>query len=161
MRDYEPATSDSGLAGGVISDDEVADAMKSLHTAEIDAINGYEEARHDAEGGGMTPLFQRLIVLHTKNAADLAVELHRSGVPAGDDGSFMTTVNRTIMGVRSLFGGLGESVVPGLIDGETRNAHRYERALELPALPPSAREACRNNVSRIEEAIAEMRGIKP
>jgi uncharacterized protein (TIGR02284 family) len=151
---------DARIGGDVIADDKVADELKSLHTAEIDAINGYEEARHDAEGGGMSPLFQELITLHTKNAADISAELRRSGVPASDDGSFMTTVHRTIFSVRSLFGGLGESVVPGLIDGETRNVHRYDRALGLTALPPSAREVCAANHARLEQAIEKMRLIK-
>jgi uncharacterized protein (TIGR02284 family) len=152
---------DQALAGGaLIADDKVADELKSLHTAEIDAINGYEEARHDAEGGGMSPLFRELITLHTRNAADLAAELHRSGVPASDDGSFMTTVHRTIFSVRSLFGGLGESVVPDLIDGEMRNAHHYERTLAMPALPPIARDICADNLARLEAAIEQMRLIK-
>ena len=33
------------------------------------------------------------------------------------------------MGIRSLFGGLDESVLPGLIDGEKRNLTSYNEAL--------------------------------
>jgi uncharacterized protein (TIGR02284 family) len=159
MPDDEGATPETAGAQ-LIEDAAVADELKSLHTAAIDSINGYEEARLDAEGGGMTPLFQELITLHTRNAADLAAELHRSGVPAGDDGSFMSTVNRTIMSIRSLFGGLGESVLPGLIDGEERNVSHYDRALELPALPPTARGVCLNNRTRLEDAIEKMRSFR-
>ncbi len=161
MGDFEQPTVDMPVGGDVIEDEKVLDEFKSLHTAAIDSINGYEEARRDAVGGGVTSLFQELIALHTKNAADLAAELTRSGAPASDDGSFMTTVNRTIMGVRSLFGGLGESVVPGLIDGEQRNVSHYERALALAGLPPSARAVCETNRQRLVDVIEEMRQPRP
>ena len=49
----------------------------------------------------------------------------------------MTAVHKTIMDVRSMFDGLDESVLPGLIDGEKRNVAKYDAALSrrrrLPA----------------------------
>jgi hypothetical protein len=55
--------------------------------------------------------------------------------PRGDKGSFMTLVHQTIMDVRSLFNGLDESVLPGLIDGEKRNASKYDDALQNTKTP--------------------------
>lgn len=40
--------------------------VSSLHTAAIDARNGYTEALEDAEGKGLTAVFQDMIQLHTR-----------------------------------------------------------------------------------------------
>lgn len=110
-------------------DQQLLDHLKSLHTAAIDARNGYREALDDAEGNGMTPLFREMIALHEGHAGALGSELSRAGEKPDDTGSFMSTVHKTIMDVRSLFNGLDASVLPGLIDGEKRNASKYDQAL--------------------------------
>src|SRR5579859_4080499 len=134
--------------------------LKSLHAAAIDARSGYEEARDDAEGRDTRPLFQAMIAVHTKNADDLAHVLQRSGAPVGEDGSFMTTVNRTVMSLRSLLGGLGENVVPALIHAEQHNLSRYDDVLTSADAPSDVREILLKNRQRLEEAIARMRTLK-
>jgi uncharacterized protein (TIGR02284 family) len=111
--------------------------LKSLHTAAVDARNGYQEALKDAEGRGMTPVFQDMMILHDDHAAELARELVKANELPDDEGSFMTTVHKTIMDVRSLFNGLDESVLPGLIDGEKRNISKYDEALKQAGMPAS------------------------
>ena len=138
----------------------VLEHVKSLHTASIDARNGYEEARDDAHGAGMTPLFHEMIALHTKNAADLAHVLERSGERADEHGSFMSEVHKAVISVRSLFGGLGKSVIPGLIDGEKRNVSHYDHVLDDAETPPDIRETLLHNRERLEEAIAKMEALK-
>jgi hypothetical protein len=76
----------------------------------------------------MTALFREMIALHDGHANELARELTRNNELADDEGSFMTTVHKTIMEVRSMFDGLDESVLPGLIDGEKRNVSKYDAA---------------------------------
>jgi uncharacterized protein (TIGR02284 family) len=136
------------------------DQLKTLHTHAVDARNGYEEALHDAEGHGMTPLFRDMIVLHTTNADELSALLTRLGQQPDQNGSFMTIVHRTIMSVRSLFGGLDESVVPGLIDGEKRNVARYADALEARDMSAEVRPLLEKQRHRIESAIVAMEGVK-
>jgi uncharacterized protein (TIGR02284 family) len=113
------------------------DHLKSLHTSAVDARNGYREALRDTEGKeaestAMTALFRDMIALHDGHANELARELTRNNELADDEGSFMTTVHKTIMEVRSMFDGLDESVLPGLIDGEKRNVGKYDAALKAP-----------------------------
>lgn len=113
------------------------DHLKSLHTSAIDARNGYREALRDtgsqkAESTAMTALFRDMIALHDSHATEIARELTRNNELADDEGSFMTVVHKTIMDVRSMFNGLDESVLPGLIDGEKRNVGKYDTALEAP-----------------------------
>ena len=43
----------------------------------------------------------------------------------------MTNVHRTIIGIRSLFGGLDDSILPGLIDGEKRLVGCYDETLRV------------------------------
>ncbi len=135
----------------------IVDHMKALHTGAIDARVGYREALHDAEESNMTLLFQNMIALHTKNANELAVALTNSGETADEDGSFMGTIHRTVMSIRSLFGGLNESVLPGLIDGEERNLSYYDETLRLPNLPPMTRVLLENQKNRLVAAIVSMK----
>lgn len=137
-------------------DTDLIDALKTLHTHAIDARNGYEEALDDAEGRGMTPLFRDMISLHNENADELSAELRRLGQRPDDNGSFMSTVHRTIMSIRSLFGGLDASVVPGLVDGEKRNVSAYADALKQQDIKGETRGLLEKQRARIEAAIAVM-----
>jgi uncharacterized protein (TIGR02284 family) len=140
-------------------DQQLRNELEKLHTAAIDARNGYQEAAKDADGKGMTPLFLELITLHQDHAAALSQVLVGAGAMPDDSGSLMSTVHKTIMDVRSLFNGLDESVLPGLIDGETRNVAKYDEAIQLGrssevgALLAAQRGA-------IQQKIAEMQSIK-
>jgi uncharacterized protein (TIGR02284 family) len=132
------------------------DQLKSLHTAAVDARKGYEEALEDSGKAGLTDLFRDMINLHDRHADDLAGRLIASGEVADENGSFMATVHRTIMAVRALFGGLDESVLPGLIDGEQRNADHYREAL-ADIDERIARDLVARHQADIEAAIARMR----
>jgi uncharacterized protein (TIGR02284 family) len=138
-------------------ENDVLEQLKSLHTHAIDARHGYEEALHDAEGRGLTSLFREMIALHGHNAGELSSALVQAGAKVNDDGSFMSVVHRTIMSIRSLFDGLGESVLPGLIDDEERNKTAYDKALAMPALPADTRSLLTKQRDRIEAAISGMR----
>ena len=137
-------------------DQPLIDHLKSLHTAAIDARNGYQEALKDAEGRGMTPLFADMIALHEGHAEALARELTAAGVKADDQGSFMTVVHKTIMDVRSLFGGLDQSVLPGLIDGEKRNVSKYDDALKYSGSSPGITSLLTTQRNKIAQKIAQM-----
>jgi len=112
---------------------EHIESLKRLHTILIDSKHGYEDALADAEGHGMTQVFRDMIALRIKDGGEIATELATLGEKADDKGSFMTTVNRAIISLRSLFGGLDESILPGLIDAEKRIVSNYDSALESAA----------------------------
>jgi uncharacterized protein (TIGR02284 family) len=133
------------------------DQLKSLHTAAIDARNGYTEALDNAKGKGLSPLFDDMIVMHSQNADELASELRRLGEKADESGSFMTAVHRTIMNVRSMFNGLGDNVLPGLIDGEMRNLKHYNDVLETPHAWAELKPVLLTEHGRIEASIVRMR----
>ncbi len=139
---------------------DLIDELKKLHCQAVDARKGYEEALDDAEGRGMSPLFKRMIALHAANAAELCSPLQAAGEAPDQDGSFMSHIHRTIMSVRGLFGGLDESVLPGLIDGEERNASGYDDALKMPDVPADLLGVLTTQRRRIETEIAGMKTVK-
>jgi uncharacterized protein (TIGR02284 family) len=131
------------------------DHMKSLHTTVVDARKGYEEALKDAEGKGLTPLFRDMIALHQSHADALAADLARHGEKVDDQGSFLSTIHRTVISIRSLFGGLDESILPGLIDGEERVLGYYDEA--LTDCPPSETAMLSAQRSALNAKINEMK----
>jgi uncharacterized protein (TIGR02284 family) len=139
---------------------DMIDELKKLHTNAVDARKGYEEALADAEGRGMTPLFKRMIALHSSNASELGSQLQASGEMPDQDGSFLAHVHRTILSIRGLFGGLDESVLPGLLDGEERNASCYDDAMKMADAPADLRTLLTRQRGRIETEIAAMKDVK-
>jgi uncharacterized protein (TIGR02284 family) len=105
------------------------DTLKTLHTALIDSRNGYQEALDDAEGKGLTPLFEKMIALRDTDAAELAQHLTQLGEPVDNEGSFMSTVHRTVISIRAVLTGLNHSILPALIDGEERIIGYYDDAI--------------------------------
>lgn len=128
--------------------------MKSLHTTIVDARNGYEEALKDAEGKGLTPLFRDMIALHQSHAEALAADLARHGEKVDDKGSFLSTIHRTVISIRSLFGGLDESILPGLIDGEARVVSYYDEA--LTDCPPTETATLAKQRAELQAKIDQM-----
>lgn len=141
-------------------DTEIKDHLKSLHTSAIDARNGYREALEDAEGKGMTPLFRDMMALHQSNAEELGRQLTKVNELPDEEGSFMTVVHKTIMDVRSLFNGLDESVLPGLIDGEKRNVSKYDDVLRKSKARPDIAALLTAQRDKISQKIAQMQTQK-
>ena len=141
-------------------DSGILNHLKSLHTSAIDARKGYQEALEDAEGKGMTPLFREMVALHEGNAGELASELTKAGEAPDDKGSFMSVIHKTIMDVRSLFNGLDESVLPGLIDGEKRNVGKYDDAVKDTKPPADIAALLNAQRGKIAQKIAQMEAQK-
>lgn len=152
---------EEGALNAIVPDQDTVDHLKSLHTGAIDARNGYQEALQDAEGKGMSPLFREMIALHQRHADALAGELGKAGVQADESGSFMSTIHKTIMDIRALFGGLDASVLPGLIDGEKRNVGGYDDALKTALPQASLAGLLTQQRADLIKKIVEMEAMKP
>jgi uncharacterized protein (TIGR02284 family) len=139
----------------------IEDTLKALHTSAIDARNGYDEALKDADGPqDLAGLFSKMRGLHDQHAAELALHLERLGESADDDGSFMSTVHRVIMDIRAWFGGLDETVLSGLIDGEMRNIAKYDSALSDNAVPSDIMRMLSDQRTRLSSALDAMQVLK-
>ena len=87
---------------------------------------GLQRGVDGRRGQGSDGVVREFIDLRTRHHTELHEMLRDSGQTPDDSGSFMSTVHRTVIKVRSLFSGLDESVLPGLIDGEKRIVEYYE-----------------------------------
>jgi uncharacterized protein (TIGR02284 family) len=137
--------------------DDINDDLVSLYNRAVDARHGYEEALAQAEGKGLTRLFRELIDIHTRNGEELSAYLIGIGHRPDDEGTFMSTVHRTIMDVRSVFGGLGESVLPGLIDGEERNVEKYDDVLQRTDVAAPLKGELARQKGRLESVLTAMK----
>ena len=139
---------------------EHIESLKSLHTVLIDSRNGYQEALKDADGRGLTSLFSSMIALRTADAGALASELTDLGERVDDSGSFMSAVHRAIISIRSLFGGLDSSVLPGLIDGEERIVGFYEEAIAASPQGSTENAMLIQQRDTLRQKISEMKALQ-
>jgi uncharacterized protein (TIGR02284 family) len=130
--------------------------LKSLHTSEINARNGYEEAIGASDASSLTPLFSDMVGVHELNAQEIAAVLTGLSEEVDSDGTLMSVIHRTIIEVRSIFNGLGESMLPSLIDGEKRNVELYDEALKADAVPPAIEKMLTDQRGRIQDRIDAM-----
>lgn len=141
--------------------DSATDSLKALHTAAIDSRNGYDEALKESDNPqDLAAVFARMSALHGENAAQLAEQLHLLGEKPDEDGSFMSTVHQVVMDVRSWFNGLGTSVLPGLIDGETRNIETYDDAIADVVQTPDILEVLVAQRARLFEALDALKAME-
>jgi uncharacterized protein (TIGR02284 family) len=110
---------------------EQRDALAALYTTLVDSRNGYQEAAKDAGPDGLVSLFKSMIALHQSAIVELEPLVRQTGAEPDADGSFMSTVHRTVVSLHSMLTGLDETVLPGFIDGETRILERYDAAIRV------------------------------
>jgi len=130
------------------------DALTSLYTALVDSRNGYDEAAKDAGKSGLVSLYQEMIALRRQSIAELEPLLLKAGLTPDRDGSYMSTVHRTIISFQSMLTDLDESVLPGFIDGEKRILKTYDEAIVHSGDPD--REVLTRQRAELIERIAEM-----
>lgn len=106
-----------------------ANSLSALHTALVDSRNGYTEALNDAGKAGLVTLFEEMIALRQEATVELEPLLAAVGLRPDDDGSYMSTVHRTIISLQSMITDLDETVLPGFIDGERRIVGYYDDAI--------------------------------
>ena len=66
-----------------------------------------------------------------ESAACMRILLRAQGDQQANDGSFKSTVHCAIVSVRSLFDRLGESVLPGLINGGGKECAALRQGVDL------------------------------
>jgi uncharacterized protein (TIGR02284 family) len=133
---------------------EYSNSLSALHTTLIDSRNGYTEALNDAGKAGLVTLFEEMIALRQEATVQLEPLLQRVGVAPDEDGSFMSTVHRTIISMQSMLTDLDETVLPGFIDGEQRIIGYYDDAISKA--PASDRDVLVRQRSSLLERIEEM-----
>lgn len=113
----------------MVDQNEENDKFQDLLTVVIDSRNGYREALDDTKLANMAAFFASMLELKDRHVIGLEGLLRQRGQVPDESGSFLTTINRAIFSIRSVFGGVDENVLPGLIDGETRIISYYDDAI--------------------------------
>lgn len=135
------------------------DALKSLHTALIDAGKGYVVAEKDAESPELKRIFQKMSALHEQAHAQVHAILAAKGEKADDAGSFMSTVNKAVVAVRAAVTGLDRRSLSSFASGEERIVADYDKAIEAHAAEVEVVETLRRQRSSLVEMIAEMKSL--
>ena len=95
-----------------------------------------------------------MVALRRQAIAELEPLIVATGLKPDKDGSYMSTVHRTIISFQSMLTDLDESVLPGFIDGEKRILEMYGEAITRSGDPD--REVLTRQRAELIERIAEM-----
>jgi hypothetical protein len=112
--------------------DDRADAIEgivTLHTRTVDAMKGYAKMVQNAETK-FRPVAQQFHDVHTRHAAALSVMLASAGREVDENGSFIGTVNATVVSLRAFFDEIDEDVMESVRSGEDHVLKAFDGALE-------------------------------
>ena len=132
-------------------------SLASLHTALVDACNGYQEAIARATATEVKVILQRVKALHDKAHAEIHEALLARGFRPDDAGSFMSTVHKAVISVRSAVTGLGDGSLSSFASGEERIVADYDKAIEGNPEDKALIAMLEGQRARLEAAIGEMR----
>lgn len=131
-------------------------SIVELHTALIDACNGYDEAIKDARKPDLVALFQRAKSLHEKEHANIHAILSARGATPDDKGSFMSTIHETVISVRSAIVGLDKGSLSSFAAGEERMIEAYDEAIRSNGDDAAVCTALEQQRSELVELVGEM-----
>ena len=135
------------------------ESLKTLHTALIDAKDGYVEAEKDAENGALKSLFREMIDLHQRAHEDVHALLVEKGEKPDERGSFMSTVHETVIAVRSAVTGLDHGALSSFASGEERIVKTYDDAIKGSSGDTSVIEILNRRRTALLSKIAEMKRL--
>ena len=97
--------------------DGALDAMIALHTRSLDTEQGFAKMVEKAEPA-FRPIAQRFGDLHARHVTRLGAMVRELGGEPDADGSFMGTVNRAVVTLRSVFDQIDDDVMVQVRNGE-------------------------------------------
>jgi uncharacterized protein (TIGR02284 family) len=136
-----------------------AENLKKLHTALVDTRAAYELALKDTDDEDVARVCKEMISLrHTDHQ-----ELHQSLILAGEEpdenGSFMSVVHETVIGIRAALTGISKKTLPAFASGEEYIIEEYDLALREVSGDPKMTEILTRQKETLLAKIAEMRAL--
>jgi uncharacterized protein (TIGR02284 family) len=133
--------------------------LKKLHTALVDTQAAYELALKDTDDEEVARLCKEMISLrHTDH-----LELHQSLVLAGEvpdeNGSFMSVIHETVVGVRAALSGISKKTLPAFASGEEHIVEEYDGALREISGDAKITEVLERQKQNLLKKIAEMKRL--
>ena len=134
-----------------------AERLKELHTALVDTRAAYELALKDTDDEEVGRICKEMISLrHTDH-----LELHQSLILAGEvpdeNGSFMSVVHETVVGVRAALTGISKKTLPAFVSGEESIVEEYNETLREASEEPNLTEVLTRQKENLLGKIADMR----
>ncbi len=134
------------------------DALADLHTALVDARKGYEEAIEKSDDARLTTLFREMHSLHGSAHGDIHGILSAKGAHPDDDGSFMGTVHKAVISVRSAVVGLDDNSLASFASGEENTLDKYDEAIREES-DAGVTQTLRSHRDRLAAKIGEMKRL--
>jgi uncharacterized protein (TIGR02284 family) len=103
--------------------------VKNLHTALIDTRAAYELALKDTEDADVAGICREMISLRHSDHLDLHQSLILAGEVPDENGSFMSMIHETVIGVRAAISGISKKTLPTFASGEEDIVKLYDEAL--------------------------------
>lgn len=144
------------LAYGRDRAERATDALATLHTRIVDALAGFETMVDKAEPA-FRPVAERFRTLHAHHAERIALMLSDAGRAPDDSGSFMSTLNRTVVSLRAFFDEIDEDVMESIRDGEKHVLDAFGEA--IAAVPAPRAEALSVLQAELSALLAETRHL--
>lgn len=123
--------------------------LAALHTAIIDAREGYSKAIEKAEDSDVLERLRAVDALHQAAHADIHRMLSTHGDKADDEGSLMGSVHKAVVTARSAILGLDDASLSAFASGEENTLEAYDEAIDETTNP-----ADRTTLQRHREALA-------
>jgi uncharacterized protein (TIGR02284 family) len=138
---------------------EFTEELKSLHTQLVDSMEGYRAALEELQDPKVSALVSGMIAMRSAHHRQLDQCLHAMGEVPDESGSFMSNIHRTIIKIRSVFTGVDENIVPGLIDGESRILEQYGDCIRAGDRPDVV-EVLQRQSRELAQKIHEMEALR-
>jgi uncharacterized protein (TIGR02284 family) len=138
---------------------EFTEELKSLHTQLVDSLEGYQAALEELKDPKVSALVSGMVTMRSSHHRQLDRCLHAMGEQPDESGSFMSNVHRTIIKIRSVFTGVDENIIPGLIDGDSRILEQYRETIRAGDRPDAV-EMLQKQSSELAQKIHEMEALR-
>ena len=135
-----------------------AENLKKLHAALVDTGSAYELALKDTDDEDVVRVCKKMISLrHTDHR-----ELHQSLILAGEEpdenGSFMSVVHETVIGLRAALTGISKKTLPAFASGEEYIIEEYDLALREASGDPKMTEILARQKETLSAKICSFTG---
>ena len=132
-------------------------ALADLHSLSVDTHLGFQKMAEKAEPD-FRPIAQQFSALHERQVSSLQKILRDMGGVPDDNGSFMGTVNRAVVTLRSLFDAIDSGVMDQVRSGEQSVLEAFDHAIAA-GLPKDHSEALTQMKGELTSLLQETRHL--
>jgi uncharacterized protein (TIGR02284 family) len=135
-----------------------SESLADLHTALIDARDGYAKALEKTHDPDALRYFRIMDTLHAVAHAEIHRMLAARGEDIDEDGSLMGAVHKAVVSVRSAVIGLDEGFFSAFASGEENNLKTYDQAIRIEQNAADRQTLLRHR-DALAEKVAEMKQV--